>query len=131
MDRTSIGIDHPNVKCGENEIPIECRSGMTSITLVVSKLDADCDELIDQCAKLEDKYNKIQNLYKENHKLCWDLLGYCNIMFINNWLELTHSEVSRKYETPSDPQDYMSYQRKAYICGVNNIYNRLFDDKKC
>jgi hypothetical protein len=130
MEGTSIGVNYPNIKCGENEILMECRSGMTSITLAVSKLDVDCDELIDQCVKLEDKYNKIQKFVKENNKLCWDLLGYCNIMFITDWLEPTHSEVSRKYETPNDPQDNMSYQRKAYICGVNNIYNYLFEVKR-
>ena len=119
----NIGVSHPNVKYTDDEILVECRSGMTSITLAISKLDIDLNELEKQCEDVHNKLNEIIKFSKDDNNTCWDILGYCGVMFLD-WLKCANEIfVSGCKDLKLDE---ISYVRKAYVAGVKRIHSSLF-----
>lgn len=74
-----------NVYADENDTKImyvECRTAMTSITLIVSAEYQNQTDLINNCLKLKSNYDEIVTEYKDNYQKMLEQVGLlCNRIF--------------------------------------------------
>lgn len=100
------------------DFTVECRTGMTSISLEVSDT---CDTYED---KLEDSYHYCDHLSeykkeKQNYNSLFQELGYCCFEFVS-WLEYVKKNlVEDKYHHMSN--DDIKIIKLVFITGINKI----------
>ena len=103
-------------ECTNKDFTVECRTGMTSISLEISDI---CDTYED---KLEDSYHYCDHLCenkKQNFNSLFQELGYCCFEFVS-WLEYVKKNlVENKYHHMSN--DDIKIIKLVFITGINRI----------
>ena len=107
----------PTLSSSNCKIQVECRTAMTSITIHINSFPEDMQELIAKCSELQQKYINITTKYTSEEK--WNTIGYCGVQFIE-WLEAANA-----FLVDGTDVDSNNYVRKAYIEGVNMVYDTL------
>lgn len=115
---------HPEVKMNDNEIQIECKTGMTSITLAINSSPSNTEELTKICSNMENKFLMIKSKKEKEFQYCWDKLGYCGVEFID-WLIMANGFVNTNTQDKNDPKQL--YMQKAYVKGIDTVYDALFN----
>ena len=96
-----------------NEIEVECRTGMTSMTFIVDATTTDVDLLITKCNQLDLLHKDIIQRCGDGNEFAWGKLGYCGVMFLG-WL------ASAKRLIEKDPKCDQLIM-KMYIKGVKEV----------